>query len=192
MGTIYTIGHGTLSIDEFVNELKSFGILYLADVRSKPYSKWCPHFNQEALQAYLQREGVIYTYMGDVIGGLPEDRSCYTNDKVDYAKYAQKDFFKGGLTRLETASQKDVPLAIMCSESDPKMCHRYKLIGAELVKKAIPVSHIIGVGRSKTQQEVEIEATDGWGKMDLFGETPMVSRKRYATSNVIEIAPAFA
>jgi len=191
MGTIFTIGHGTLSIEEFVNELKSFGILFLVDVRSKPYSKWCPHFNQDALQAHLKREGIVYEYMGDVIGGLPEDRTCYTNDKVDYIKYAQKDFFKGGIARLETASQKEVPVAIMCSEKAPKMCHRYKLIGAELVKKDIPVSHIVGVGISKTQQEVEIEATDGWGKMDLFGEAPTSSRKRYVMSDVLEITTAF-
>ena len=47
--TIYSIGHGNKKIEDFIGELKSFKIQFLLDIRSKPYSKWNPQFNQAAL-----------------------------------------------------------------------------------------------------------------------------------------------
>ncbi|MBP5423843.1 MAG: DUF488 family protein, partial [Paludibacteraceae bacterium] len=49
MSTLYSIGHGNKTIEEFEEELRSFGIQYLIDVRTTPYSKWNPSFNQEGL-----------------------------------------------------------------------------------------------------------------------------------------------
>ena len=86
MSTLYSIGHGNKTIEEFEKELRSFGIQYLIDVRTKPYSKWNPSFNQEALRALLQKRGFVYVYMGDTIGGLPSDPACYTDGHIDYAK----------------------------------------------------------------------------------------------------------
>lgn len=178
MGVIYTIGHGNKSFEEFLLELNSLGIKYLIDIRSKPYSKWSTHFNQEPLKALLQRNGITYVYMGDVLGGLPNDPTCYTNGKVDYSKVAQKDFFIAGINRLIKASQSDIPISIMCSEADPKMCHRYKLIGKVLTDNHIPVLHRVN-NVSKSQADLDIEATGGWGTMDLFGVAPTASRKTY-------------
>ena len=144
MGVIYTIGHGNKSFEEFLLELNSLGIKYLIDIRSKPYSKWSTHFNQESLKALLQRNGITYVYMGDVLGGLPGDPTCYTNGKVDYSK----------------------------------MCHRYKLIGKVLTDNHIPVLHRVN-NVSKSQEDLDIEATGGWGTMDLFGVAPTASRKTY-------------
>lgn len=189
MGTIYTIGHGNLSFTDFVQELKSYDIRYLIDVRSKPFSKWCPYFNQEPLKNSLQKEGIIYGYMGNLIGGLPSDPSCYTNAKVDYIKVAEKDFFKAGLLRLIHAAQQELRVAIMCSETDPQLCHRYKLIGKELTRKNIPVIHIVGANKVKTQLEIDIEATQGWGSNDLFGIAPATSRKKYASPSYVPTSP---
>ena len=64
MGVIYTIGHGNKSFEEFLLELNSLGIKYLIDIRSKPYSKWSTHFNQEPLKALLQRKSLgILTFL---------------------------------------------------------------------------------------------------------------------------------
>lgn len=179
--TIYSIGHGNKDIEDFIAELKSFDIEYLLDIRSKPFSKWNPQFNQSALELELKKHEIIYVFVGDTLGGLPEDRSCYDyNGKVVYDLIKEKDFFKEGLNRLTTANDKKIRLAIMCSESKPEECHRSKLIGQELLKKEISLKHIVSTSRVKSQQAVMNELTKGKGTVDLFGNTmDFTSRKTY-------------
>jgi uncharacterized protein (DUF488 family) len=179
--TIYSIGHGNKDIKDFIAELKSFNIHFLLDIRSKPYSKWNPQFNQAALELELTNNGITYVFVGDTLGGLPEDRSCYDSDgKVVYDLIKEKDFFKQGLKRLTTANEKRIKLAIMCSESKPEECHRSKLIGQELFKKDISLKHIISKMRIKSQETVMNELTRGKGTVDLFGNvTDFISRKTY-------------
>lgn len=179
MSTLYSIGHGNKTFEEFEKELRAFNIQYLIDVRSKPYSKWNPSFNQDVLKCLLQRNGYTYVYMGDTIGGMPSDTTCYTDGHIDYAKVKEKDFFKSGLMRLLTAAKKELRVAIMCSESEPEKCHRSKLIGQELMKFEISLNHIVGVGKIQSQEMVMTILTKGFGTMTLFGEETFVSRKAY-------------
>lgn len=179
--TIYSIGHGNKKIEDFISELKSFKIQFLLDIRSKPFSKWNPQFNQAALDLELKNNGINYVFVGDTLGGLPEDRSCYDyNGKVVYDLIKEKDFFKKGLERLTTANEKGINLAIMCSESKPEECHRSKLIGQELINKEISLKHIVSEKRIKLQETVMNELTKGKGTVDLFGnEIDFTSRKSY-------------
>lgn len=179
--TIYSIGHGNKKIEDFIAELKSFKIQFLLDIRSKPYSKWNPQFNQGDLDLELEKNGITYVFVGDTLGGLPEDRSCYDyNGKVVYDLIKEKDFFKQGLERLTTANEKKINLAIMCSESKPEECHRSKLIGQELLNKEISLKHIVSDKRIKSQETVMNELTKGKGTVDLFGnEMDFTSRKSY-------------
>jgi uncharacterized protein (DUF488 family) len=180
--TIFSIGHGNKTIEEFVSELHSFDIKYLVDIRSKPYSKYCQHFSQQALKAAVEKEDISYVYMGEQLGGLPlHDSTCFTNDgKVDYNKLKEKDFFQTGLQRLIKANSKGLKICIMCSESAPQMCHRSKLIGAELKEmEGIELQHIIGVSKLLTQSQVINQLTNGFGAHDLFGEENFTSRKAY-------------
>jgi uncharacterized protein (DUF488 family) len=183
--SLYSIGHGNKSIETFIEELKFFGINYLIDIRSKPYSKYNPQFNQNELKFSLLDKKITYTFLGDILGGLPEDRSCYTDGHVDYDKLKEKDFFKQGLQRLITANDKQIKVAIMCSESKPEECHRTKLIGEELKKNEIVLNHIT-MSKSKqkdliikSQGQVMLEVAPN-GIINLFGEElSFGSRKKY-------------
>lgn len=179
--TIYSIGHGNKTIEDFITELVSFDIEYLLDIRSKPYSKWNPQFNQAVLEMELKEHGIVYVFVGDTLGGLPQDRSCYDrHGKVVYDFIKEKDFFKEGLNRLTIANEKKIRLAIMCSESKPEECHRSKLIGQELLKKEISLQHIVSEKLVKSQETVMNELTKGKGTVDLFGnEMDFTSRKSY-------------
>lgn len=179
--TLYSIGHGNKKISDFIDELKSFGIQYLLDIRSKPYSKWSPQFNKTELDVELSKNGISYVFVGDTLGGLPEDRSCYDNNgKVVYDLIKEKEFFKKGLERLVIANEKSIKLAIMCSEAKPEECHRSKLIGQELLKNNISINHIVSTHKKKSQQLVMNELTKGKGTIDLFGnELEFTSRKTY-------------
>lgn len=179
--TIYSIGHGNKEINFFISELQAFGICYLLDIRSKPYSKWNPQFNQTQLEIELNKNNIKYVFVGDSLGGLPRDRSCYDyNGRVVYSLIKEKYFFIQGLNRLTIANQKKINLAIMCSESKPEDCHRSKLIGQELLKQNISIKHIVSSKRIKSQQAVMNELTKGKGTVDLFGnEFHFTSRKEY-------------
>lgn len=177
---IFSIGHGNKELEKFLNELTTFNVEYLVDVRTSPYSKYNAHFNREDLAYELKRIKIKYVYMGDNLGGLPSDRSCYIDGKVDYDTIKDKEFFKEGLARLITANEKQLKVAIMCSETKPEECHRSKLIGQELLKQEILVQHIIEATTIKDQVTLMNELTKGQGTIDLFGdEKSFTSRKRY-------------
>ena len=176
---IFSIGHGSKDIKELILELQSFDIEFLVDIRSKPYSKFYTHFNQGFLKYSVEEYHIKYGYMGDLLGGLPLDRTCYTDGKVDYNKLKNREFFIEGLKRLQNANSKGFNVCILCSESNPKECHRAKLIGVELQKMGIELRHINGIEKEKTQNQVIFELTNGDGLNTIFGEEHFTSRKKY-------------
>ena len=187
---LYSIGHSNKSVDELIEELRFYGIKYLIDVRSMPYSRYHQHFNRELLKKDINDTGdIIYGYMGDVIGGLPNrpgHDDCYTNDKVDYGKIRKMPFFIGGIDRLVKANEQGLPTCIMCSEGDPHMCHRSKLIGEALRDRGIILQHICKDHQGnlilKSQIDI-INEVNGNSVIDLFGNIQnFTSRKTYNQS----------
>ena len=177
--TVYSIGHGNKSLEKFIEELHTYKIEFLFDVRSKPYSKFNPHFNRDFLEAELTQNNVTYVYAGDYLGGLPSDISCYVKGKVDYEKVKEKDFFKEGINTILEANDEKVVIALMCSESKPETCHRSKLIGQELLKHNISINHIIDANTTKDQEKVMSELMQGKNLTNLFGDEILTSRKKY-------------
>jgi uncharacterized protein (DUF488 family) len=153
---IFTIGHGTRPIAELLDLLDKFAIGYLADVRSQPYSKFNPQYNRESLHRSLNQQNIKYIYLGDSLGGRPQDPSCYNNltGRIDYDLVRQKDFFKKGIERLISAHEKNLNVALMCSERKPELCHRSKLISQTLHEKGIPVHHIDETGEQRTHDDI--------------------------------------
>ena len=68
--SIYTVGYGARSIEEFLALLEEWGIVFLLDVRSKPYSRYKPDFSKDALERHLKGKGFRYVFMGDTLGIL--------------------------------------------------------------------------------------------------------------------------
>lgn len=152
---IYSIGHGARKAAELLALLQQYGIEYLVDVRSQPYSRFHPQFSKNNLQKFLEDNQIRYVFMGDFLGGRPTDPGCYRPDgRIDYELVKTKPFFKEGIERLKTAYAKDVALAIMCSERNPADCHRTKLIGDFLQHEEIPLMHITEKGLLKDQSTV--------------------------------------
>lgn len=168
---LYSIGHGSRKPNDFLALLKEFGIEYLIDVRSLPYSRFHPQFRQNELKLFLEQNGIRYVFMGDELGGRPKDPSCYDNEgKVDYEAIKTKDFFINGITRLKTAYNKNINVVIMCSESKPGECHRTKLIGQVLNTENIILHHIDEKGKIKDQATVINELNKGSSAIDLFSK----------------------
>jgi uncharacterized protein (DUF488 family) len=168
--SIYSIGHGQKTLKEFCEELSSFGIQYVIDVRSSPFSKWAPQYNQREISQFLKCHGFIYAYMGNIIGGRPNNGLCYDKDgHFDYEKMSRETSFKEGLLRLVNANEKQYNVALMCSESDPSLCHRSKLIGRELYEQYhINMKHIISVGEFIDEIHIVMKLTKGhWTPPDM-------------------------
>jgi uncharacterized protein (DUF488 family) len=178
--SIFSIGHGNKTIEQFLNELKAYQIEYVFDVRSKPFSRFNHFFNKSVLEAELVDHNITYVFVGEHLGGLPNDITCYVNGKVDYRKIKDKSFFKQGINLLLDANKEGLNIALMCSESKPEECHRSKLIGQELLGHGIMVNHIISSEETKDQIVVIDEIMKGKNINNLFGESlDFTSRKNY-------------
>jgi len=174
---VYTIGYGARSIEAFIDVLQANEIVYLVDIRSVAYSRFKPEFSKEALESRLTAHGIRYVYMGDQLGGRPDDPTCYVDGKVDYERVKQKASYQTGIERLQRALARGVRFAIMCSEGKPETCHRSKLIGESLLALEIPVLHI-DENDALVDQEAVIQRLTG-GQLSLFGDLTFTSVKRY-------------
>ena len=143
---ILTIGHSNHTLDFFLDLLNGHGVTALADVRSAPYSRFNPQYNREQLAAKLNVAGIRYVYLGRELGGRSDDRSCYENGLIRYDRLACTPLFSNGLRRILHGAKR-YNLALMCAEKEPLHCHRTLLIGHELDKLGLEVSHIVPDGR---------------------------------------------
>lgn len=169
--SIFTIGHGNKPIEAFIAELRSFAIEYVVDVRSSPYSKWNPQFNLKRIKQSLVAHKIKYVYMGEELGGRPNDRDLYrSNGTVDYDAVRKSVAFLRGINRILSANTQKLPTAMMCSETQPEQCHRSKLIGTELKKHGIELQHIIDVGKCRSQTEIIDLIENANGQTDMFGD----------------------
>lgn len=149
--TIYTIGHSTRGIDEFVAMLRSFGIENLVDIRSLPGSRKYPQFNKENLEAVLPANGINYIYIKE-LGGRRNVRPDSKNTRWKnpsfrgYADYMETEAFVEAISRLEEIALQG-PTAYMCAEAVWWRCHR-SMVSDRLKAKGWRVMHITGVGKA--------------------------------------------
>ena len=85
---LLTIGHSNLAADRFVALLKDAGVTAVADVRSVPFSRWCPWFSGKALAQRLAGEAVAYVALGDALGGRLRDPRLYRDGVAHYEAMA--------------------------------------------------------------------------------------------------------
>lgn len=136
--SIFTVGHSTRPIDEFIKLLQAHGVKEIVDVRSIPMSRHNPQFNRDTFKRSLQREHLRYRYLKK-LGGLRHAKKNSVNlgwhnaSFRGFADYMATPEFAEGLAMLiKTAHARRV--AIMCAEAVPWRCHR-SLIADALTKK---------------------------------------------------------
>ena len=150
--SLWTIGHSTLSIEDFISKLRSFEIQLLADVRSYPGSRRYPHFNKEELSASLMDAGIRYEHFPE-LGGRRRARPdslniVWRNESFrGYADYMETNEFRAGIDRLLNLAESQ-RTAIMCSEAVWWRCHR-SLISDYLKVKGIEVNHLMSIGKAE-------------------------------------------
>lgn len=143
---IWTIGHSTRTIDEFISLLNENGVKLLADVRAWPGSKRYPQFNKDVLAESLLANGIRYEHFSELGGKRkpkPDSRNtAWRNASFrGYADYMETEQFQKGIERLLDVAAKAGPTAIMCAEAVWWRCHR-SLIADYLKARGIEVMHI--------------------------------------------------
>lgn len=143
--TIWTIGHSTRTIEDFLAILRAHGLESLVDVRHFPGSRRYPHFGKQQLAESLLKAGIEYHHIPK-LGGRRRPKpdspnTAWRNEAFrGYADYMQTEAFAGGIRQLlDLAGQKRV--AIMCAEAVWWRCHR-GLIADYLKARGHKVFHI--------------------------------------------------
>jgi uncharacterized protein (DUF488 family) len=150
---IWTIGHSTRKIDNFIAALEAHGIRALGDVRALPGSNRYPQFNKEALAQSLAERGIRYEHFPELGGrrkAKPDSRNtAWRNASFrGYADYMETDEFGRGIERLVDLANETGATAIMCAEAVWWRCHR-ALISDFLKARGFEVIHIFDENKSE-------------------------------------------
>jgi uncharacterized protein (DUF488 family) len=153
MSTIFTIGHSTRTVAEFLELLQQVAVDLLVDVRSVPRSRTNPQFNADVLPEMLAPAGIAYRHLR-ALGGLrhrrkdaePSPNMLWRNEAFrNYADYAATEAFRAGLGELRSLARSH-RCAIMCAEAVWWRCHR-RIIADYLLAGGFSVAHIMGLNR---------------------------------------------
>lgn len=181
MATIYTVGHGTKAIEEFIEVLTSAGIDVLVDVRRYPGSRRNPQFGRPALEKSLPAAGIAYEWHGDTLGGRREHKNPDTRHPLlrnkafqGYADHMDTEEFRRATRDLQQRADSQA-IAIMCAETLWWKCHR-RLISDALYAQGNEVIHLIKPDERSPHKPVEEMRVgeDGWpvydvGPLNLLG-----------------------
>jgi len=149
---IWTIGHSTHTLEEFIIILKSFNIQLVVDIRSLPGSKRYPHFNREFLENSLPEKNIEYIHLGG-LGGRRRAKKDSVNlgwrkeSFRGYAVYMESEEFKESIHELELLSYQKRTV-YMCAEVLWWRCHR-SMVSDYLKLNGWKVIHILSAEKSE-------------------------------------------
>ena len=147
-GAVFTIGHSTHTLDEFVGLLRRHRVTAVADVRAAPYSRFNPQFKRDFLAAGLGALGLEYVFLGRELGGRSADPADYRDGRIDYGRVRDTERFRRGVERVVRGAERR-RIALMCAEKEPLGCHRTLLVTPALEGRNIAVAHILADGAAE-------------------------------------------
>ena len=176
--TLYTVGHGTRTVDELVAVVTGAGVRRIVDVRRHPGSRRFPDLGRVSLEEALPAAGVVYEWWGEELGGrrsrLPDSRhpAWRTASFQGYADHMDSAEFRRTFTELLTQSA-TVATAVMCSETVWWRCHR-RLLADAAVMRGVAVMHLLGPDqRAEHPLHADVRpGDDGWPVYD-GGQLPL-------------------
>jgi uncharacterized protein (DUF488 family) len=160
---IYTIGHSNNTFEHLVELLRQNGVERLVDVRSVPSSKYSPQFNRAEFSFKIESEGIEYFWLGDKLGGFRKELQNELGMRCD-DKFDEDEKYREGIAELLKLARKRTT-AVMCSEEDPRKCHRHEIIAQTLLRRSIPecaefekieVLHIRSDGKIESAGDIEV------------------------------------
>lgn len=158
---IYTVGHTKHSIEAFVELIRAYRINCIVDVRSTPFSKYTPQFNENNLKLDLNKRGIYYIQMGKEFGARRINKNLYTPEGyLDFEKTRQDNEFLNGIERIKQGCNKGFKIALMCTEKDPFDCHRTIMVSKGLKDNGFKINHILPNKEVQSQERIEDRLLD--------------------------------
>lgn len=178
---VYTVGHSNHTWEEFLLLLERHRIDAVADVRSRPYSRYVPRFNKSEIQRKLQAAGIAYAFLGRELGGRSENPSHYLDGRVCFEQLARDEAFGYGIERVLEGAGK-YRIALLCAEKDALDCHRGVLVARRLRERGVEVLHILADGTIEPHKETERRMLAGLGmaETDMFRSREKILEEAYA------------
>jgi uncharacterized protein (DUF488 family) len=150
---VFTVGHSRQAVESFIETLHTHGVEAIVDVRSTPFSRYAPQFNQAVLRQSLGHAGIHYVPLCEELGARSKDPLCYVDGQARYDLIAKTHLFRRGLQRVKRGA-KMYKLALMCTEKDPVICHRTILVCRHL-RDEFRIEHIHGDGTRESHRDLE-------------------------------------
>lgn len=152
---VFTVGHSTRALANFIDMLKAHAVTRLLDVRSIPRSRHNPQFNRDALPGELERAGIGYEHVAGLGGFRPGTAASVNTGWRNasfrgYADYMQTAEFAENLEALIDQAKKE-RIIVMCAEAVPWRCHR-SLIADALTVRGIEAREIVDAKRTQTHK----------------------------------------
>lgn len=138
MSKLFTIGHGTKTIEQLIKKLEDNKIDVLVDVRSIPYSRKNPQFNADAITRAFTKTKMLYLQKGRNLGGLRENVDF--DETLDWL--------------ADLCTKKNV--CVMCSESNPEECHRKSKLQQPMEERGVEVEHILWKSTKEKPQSLNL------------------------------------
>lgn len=162
--SIYTVGHSTRPIAEFIELLTAHGVQHLVDVRTIPRSRHNPQFSIDNLSASLAEAGLHYTHVPG-LGGLRHTTAASPNKGWrntsfrGYADYMQTDEFSASLEQIIAMAEKE-SIALMCAEAVPWRCHR-SLVADALLARGIVAEELVNPKKKEPHKLTSFARVEG-------------------------------
>jgi len=161
---LYTIGHGNLQIEPFIDLLRENKVRWVADVRSAPHSRMFPWFNKAALAEALDDAGIRYLFLGSKLGGKPreDEGGTWTQGKLNptlVSNLSRTQRWAEGIAYLASVvssmDEDNETGCLLCSEKDPNKCHR-SLISFQ-IENAVPSLTVLHLDHDATVREAKFQ-----------------------------------
>jgi uncharacterized protein (DUF488 family) len=184
---LLTIGHSNHPPNRFLDLVAANRIEIIVDVRSWPHSRYAMWADRVHLPALLRTVGCQHIHLGAELGGRPHEEHFYDETgHVLYARLSRTSSYRRGVDKLKRSLLAH-RVAVMCSEENPRDCHRRLLIAKTLLDEGVSITHVRGNGC--LEPEVGIEPPDGGRLFDdedrWWKSSASVShRRRQRTSSI--------
>ena len=164
MNRLYTIGYANKSIEEFINLLKSYNINCIVDVRSMPFSKQYPLYNEMELKKCLSKYNIKYLSFKKEFGARRDEHELYSEittyenniiEVVDFKKVWNHQNFDDGVKRVLNGLNKSLNICFLCSEKYAYDCHRGIMVAEYFFRKGYKVDHIVDNSNLIEHEKIE-------------------------------------
>jgi uncharacterized protein (DUF488 family) len=178
---LYTIGHSTRPVSEFLEVLRAARVSRVVDIRRIPWSRANPQFDAGVLPVTLARAGLEYVHLL-ALGGLRSKGERETGGRNggwahprfrNYADYARTPAFQRALRDLlEMAAR--ITCAVMCAEAVWWRCHR-RIVADHVLAHGVPVVHLLTRNTQMAASLTSFAVVDPSGDVSYPAPAPAAS-----------------